>query len=55
MEGQDAIVSSRTGSGKTLTDILPMVSHLKYHSQIIGTRSLILTPTRDSTSNNIGL
>ena len=47
LEGRDAIVSSRTGSGKTLTYVLPLINRLKCHSQIIGARALILIPTRE--------
>jgi ATP-dependent RNA helicase DDX54/DBP10 len=47
MEGKDVVVSYKTGSGKTLSYILPLINKLQSHSQIVGARALILIPTRD--------
>ena len=47
MQGRDIIVSSKTGSGKTLTYLLPLINKLKCHSPIVGARALILVPTRE--------
>ena len=47
MSGFNIIAHSRTGSGKTAAFLLPMLSKLKKHSQIVGTRCLILSPVRD--------
>jgi len=47
MEGKDVVVSYKTGSGKTLSYLLPIINKLQTHSQIIGARCLILIPTRD--------
>ena len=47
MAGFNIIAHSRTGSGKTAAFLLPMLAKLKQHSQIVGSRCLILSPTRD--------
>ena len=47
MSGFNIIAHSRTGSGKTAAFLLPMLSKLKQHSQIVGARCLILSPVRD--------
>lgn len=47
MSGKDAIVCYKTGSGKTLSYLLPMINKLKCHSKIVGARALVLIPTRD--------
>ncbi len=47
LEGKDVVVSYKTGSGKTLSYLLPMINKLRSHSQIVGARGLILIPTRD--------
>ena len=41
------VVSSRTGSGKTAAFIIPMLNKLKMHSKIVGTRAVIISPTRE--------
>ena len=47
MEGKDVVVCYKTGSGKTLSYLLPLINKLQSHSQINGARALILIPTRD--------
>ena len=46
-EGKDVVVCYKTGSGKTLSYLLPIINKLQSHSQIVGARALILIPTRD--------
>jgi len=47
LEGRDVVVCSRTGSGKTAAFIIPLVNRLKMHSKIVGSRALIISPTRE--------
>ncbi len=47
LEGRDVIASSKTGSGKTAAFMIPLLNRLKGHSTIVGTRALILLPTRE--------
>lgn len=47
MQGKDVVVCYKTGSGKTLSYLLPLINKLQSHSQIVGARVLILIPTRD--------
>ena len=47
LSGKDIIACSKTGSGKTGSFVLPMIEKLKNHSKIIGTRALIIIPTRE--------
>ncbi|MBV0932599.1 DEAD/DEAH box helicase [Marinobacterium weihaiense] len=48
MEGHDLMVGAETGSGKTLAFVVPMLQHfLDRPAPNIGTRGLILTPTRE--------
>jgi len=48
--GKDAIVTAPTGSGKTLSYLWPISSHLMnnyYNSRNISSRALVLVPTRE--------
>lgn len=47
LEGRDVIASSKTGSGKTAAYMIPVLNRLKAHSTIVGTRAVILLPTRE--------
>ena len=51
MQGKDALIKSETGSGKTLTYLLPIVTRLGEQKTRIhrnqGTRAIILLPTRE--------
>jgi len=46
LEGKDLIVNARTGSGKTLSYLLPMLQQILDNPQTL-TQALILAPTRD--------
>jgi len=47
MEGCDVVACSRTGSGKTGAFLIPMINRLKSHSNIVGTRAVIVVPSRE--------
>ena len=47
LEGFNIIAMARTGSGKTGAFVIPVVEKLKAHSKVIGTRCIILSPTRE--------
>ena len=51
VEGRDTLIRSKTGTGKTLTYVLPIVQALQAKAERIsrndGTRALILVPTRE--------
>lgn len=47
LSGFNIIAHSRTGSGKTAAFLLPVLTKLQSHSKIVGTRCLILSPTRE--------
>ena len=47
MMGRDLIISSKTGSGKTLSYLLPLITKLGEHSEDVGVRAIIILPTRE--------
>lgn len=47
LEGKDIVCCSKTGSGKTAAYMIPLINKLKKHSEIIGSRALILIPSRE--------
>ncbi|KAF1816780.1 ATP-dependent RNA helicase DBP10 [Eremomyces bilateralis CBS 781.70] len=47
LEGKDVVGMARTGSGKTAAFVLPMIEKLKTHSAKVGSRAMILSPSRE--------
>lgn len=47
LQGFNVIAMARTGSGKTAAFTIPVVERLRTHSEIVGARALILSPTRE--------
>ena len=47
MERRDVVICSKTGSGKTGAFVIPMLNVLKSHSKVIGSRALVISPTRE--------
>lgn len=47
LEGQNIVAMARTGSGKTAAFLIPTIEKLKCHSQIVGARCVILSPSRE--------
>lgn len=47
LSGVNVIAHSRTGSGKTAAFLIPILNRLKEHSKMVGSRCLILAPTRE--------
>eukprot|EP00947_MAST-08B_sp_MAST-8B-sp1_P003779 g3779.t1 len=45
--GHDLVAMARTGSGKTASFLIPMLERLQTHSKRIGSRALVLSPTRE--------
>lgn len=47
LEGRDVVACSKTGSGKTAAFAIPMIHKLEKHSNIVGTRAVIISPSRE--------
>lgn len=47
LDGQDVVGMARTGSGKTAAFVIPMIEKLKMHSAKVGTRAILLAPSRE--------
>ncbi|KAF6831157.1 ATP-dependent rna helicase dbp10 [Colletotrichum musicola] len=47
LDRKDVVGMARTGSGKTAAFVIPMIERLRAHSVKIGTRALILSPSRE--------
>ncbi|KAI5295837.1 ATP-dependent RNA helicase dbp10 [Ascosphaera acerosa] len=47
LDGQDVVGMARTGSGKTAAFVIPMLEKLKKHSARVGSRALVLSPSRE--------
>ncbi len=47
LDGQDVVGMARTGSGKTAAFVIPMIERLRSHSAKVGSRALILSPSRE--------
>lgn len=45
--GNNVIVKSRTGSGKTACFLLPIINKLKEHSEKVGVRCIVISPSRE--------
>ena len=47
LEGNDVVAMARTGSGKTAAYLIPMIQKIRSHSQTVGARGMVLSPTRE--------
>ena len=47
LDGQDVVGMARTGSGKTAAFVIPMVEKLKAHSVQVGSRAIVMSPSRE--------
>ena len=47
LSGRDVVAMARTGSRKTAAFLLPMLERLGGHSETVGVRALVLSPTRE--------
>lgn len=47
LNDKDVVGMARTGSGKTAAFVIPMIEKLKVHSQKVGARGLIMSPSRE--------
>ena len=47
LQDKDVVGMARTGSGKTAAFVIPLIEKLKMHSQKVGARALVLSPSRE--------
>lgn len=47
LDSKDVVGMARTGSGKTAAFVIPMIEKLKSHSAKVGSRAVILSPSRE--------
>ncbi|ETN42007.1 uncharacterized protein HMPREF1541_03946 [Cyphellophora europaea CBS 101466] len=47
LSDKDVVGMARTGSGKTAAFVIPMIEKLKAHSPKVGSRALIMSPSRE--------
>ncbi|KAK2036563.1 DEAD/DEAH box helicase [Colletotrichum somersetense] len=47
LDRKDVVGMARTGSGKTAAFVIPMIERLRAHSAKVGTRALIMSPSRE--------
>jgi len=47
LTGVDCVAMARTGSGKTAAFAIPTIQRLSKHSEIVGARAIVLSPTRE--------
>ena len=47
LTGVDCVAMARTGSGKTGAFAIPTINRLAKHSEVVGARAIVLSPTRE--------
>ncbi len=47
LSGVDTVVMARTGSGKTAAFLIPLLEKLRSHSQVVGCRAIVMSPSRE--------
>ena len=47
LTGVDCVAMAKTGSGKTASFAIPTLQRLSKHSEIVGARAIVLSPTRE--------